>query len=120
MPSRSCCVRQANSDGAVGGKRRVRTRRQTICPVWGPDDPSGSLAPPHASDGVLAAYVSPNPIGVNDFLKLGQIGTETVAQALGGQTKTYESSDPAPQRLSLEAAGKTNPLKSDNSPRRAQ
>src|SRR5271166_601482 len=60
----------------------------------------------YAQDKPLFVYVSPNPIGVNDFLKLGKIGTERVAQELGGQAKTYESSDPATQRQNLEAAGK--------------
>src|SRR5208282_4315512 len=59
-----------------------------------------------AQDKPLFVYVSPNPIGVNDFLKLGKIGTERVAQELGGLAKTYESSDPTTQRQNLEAAGK--------------
>jgi basic membrane protein A len=54
----------------------------------------------------LFVYVSPNPIGVNDFLKLGKIGTERVAKALGADAKTYESSDPTTQRQNLEAAAK--------------
>ena len=54
----------------------------------------------------LYVYVSPNPIGVNDFLKLGKIGTERAAAALGGDAKTYESSDPTTQRQNLEAAAK--------------
>ncbi|HTO80483.1 MAG TPA: BMP family ABC transporter substrate-binding protein, partial [Methylocystis sp.] len=59
-----------------------------------------------ADDKPLFVYVSPNPIGVNDFLKLGKIGTERVAEALGGAAKTYESSDPTTQRQNLEAAAK--------------
>ena len=59
-----------------------------------------------ADEKPLFVYVSPNPIGVNDFLKLGKIGTERVAQALGGVAKTYESSDPTTQRQNLEAAAK--------------
>src|SRR5277367_3627783 len=54
----------------------------------------------------LFVYVSPNPIGVNDFLKLGKVGTERVAKALGADAKTYESSDPTTQRQNLEAAAK--------------
>ena len=54
----------------------------------------------------LFVYVSPNPIGVNDFLKLGKIGTERVAKELGADAKTYESSDPTTQRQNLEAAAK--------------
>jgi basic membrane protein A len=59
-----------------------------------------------ADEKPLFVYVSPNPIGVNDFLKLGKIGTERVAAALGGVAKTYESSDPTTQRQNLEAAAK--------------
>jgi len=60
----------------------------------------------HAADKPLFVYVSPNPIGVNDFLKLGKVGTERAAQAVGGEAKTYESSDPTTQRQNLEAAAK--------------
>ena len=54
----------------------------------------------------LIVYVSPNPIGVNDFLKLGKAGTERVAKALGGEAKIFESNDPTTQRQNLEAAVK--------------
>src|SRR6202035_785899 len=59
-----------------------------------------------ADEKPLFVYVSPNPIGVNDFLKLGKIGTEHVAKALGADAKTYESSDPTTQRQNLEAGAK--------------
>ena len=62
--------------------------------------------PSLADDKPLFVYVSPNPIGVNDFLKLGKVGTERVAKALGGEAKTYESTDPTTQRQNLEAAAK--------------
>jgi basic membrane protein A and related proteins len=60
----------------------------------------------YAANSPLFVYVSPNPIGVNDFLKLGKAGTERVAQELGGQAKTYESTDPTTRRQNLEAAAK--------------
>ena len=53
-----------------------------------------------AQDKPLFVYVSPNPIGVNDFLKLGKVGTEKAAQEFGGQAKTYgelRSYDAAPK-----------------------
>ena len=68
--------------------------------------PCSSPARSLADDKPLFVYVSPNPIGVNDFLKLGKIGTERVAKALGGDAKTYESTDPTTQRQNLEAAAK--------------
>ncbi len=54
----------------------------------------------------LFIYVSPNAIGVNDFLKLGKLGTERVAKELGGEAKTFESTDPITMRQNLEAAAK--------------
>jgi basic membrane protein A len=59
-----------------------------------------------AADKPLFVYVSPGPIGVDDFLKLGKAGTEQVAKELGGEAKTYESTDPTTQRQNLEAAAK--------------
>jgi basic membrane protein A len=54
----------------------------------------------------MIVYVSPNPIGVNDFLKLGKAGTDKVAAELGLEAKTFESTDPTTQRQNLEAAAK--------------
>lgn len=59
-----------------------------------------------AQEKPLIVYVSPNPLGVNDFLKLGKAGTDRVAEALGGESKTFESTDPTTQRQNLEAAAK--------------
>jgi len=64
------------------------------------------VRPGLADEKPLFVYVTPNPIGVNDFLKLGKVGTERVAQALGAEARTYESSDPTTQRQNLEAAAK--------------
>ncbi|MBN9507805.1 MAG: BMP family ABC transporter substrate-binding protein [Alphaproteobacteria bacterium] len=54
----------------------------------------------------LIVYVSPNPIGVNDFLKLGRVGTEAVARTLGAEAKVFESTDPTTQRQNVEAAAR--------------
>ena len=59
-----------------------------------------------ADEKPLFVYVTPNPLGVNDFLKLGKLGTERAAQVLGADAKTYESSDPTTQRQNIEAAAK--------------
>jgi basic membrane protein A len=59
-----------------------------------------------AADKPLFVYVSPGPIGVDEFLKLGKTGTEQVAKELGGEAKTYESTDPTTERQNLEAAAK--------------
>jgi basic membrane protein A len=49
-------------------------------------------------------YITPNPIGVNKFLELGQIGTQRAAAAMGGTSKTFESTDLNTRRDNLEAA----------------
>jgi len=49
-------------------------------------------------------YVSPNPIGVNDFLKLGAEGTQKIAEEMGLDYKIFESSDPTVKLQNLEAA----------------
>ena len=59
-----------------------------------------------ADDKPLIVYVSPNPIGVNDFLKLGKAGTEKIADQLGAAAKVFESTDPTTQRQNLEAAAR--------------
>lgn len=55
-------------------------------------------------DGPSFIYVTPNPIGVNKFLELGQTGTQRAAERLGGTWETYESSDQTTRRANIEAA----------------
>ena len=53
-----------------------------------------------AEDKPLFVYVSPNPIGVNDFLKLGKIGAERVAEGARGRRqdlRKHRSDDAAPE-----------------------
>ncbi|MCC5948926.1 MAG: BMP family ABC transporter substrate-binding protein [Nitriliruptoraceae bacterium] len=58
-----------------------------------------------AADGDLSfIYITPNPIGVNQFLELGQIGTEAAAADLGGTARTFESTDLNSRRANIEAA----------------
>ncbi len=49
-------------------------------------------------------YITPNPIGVNKFLELGQIGTDRAAATLGGTSKTFESTDLNSRQTNLDAA----------------
>jgi len=56
------------------------------------------------ADGPSLIYVTPNPIGVNKFLELGQIGTQRVAENLGGTWKTFESTNDSDRRANIEAA----------------
>ncbi len=57
-----------------------------------------------AGDGPTLIYVTPNPIGVNKFLELGQVGTQRVAEELGGTWKTFESTNDSDRRANVEAA----------------
>jgi len=49
-------------------------------------------------------YITNNPIGVNEFLGLGDKGIKDAAAKFGGTSKTYESTDVASQRANIEAA----------------
>ena len=63
----------------------------------GDDDEAGG-------DGPSLIYVTPNPIGVNKFLELGQVGTQRVAEELDGTWKTFESTNDSDRRANIEAA----------------
>lgn len=52
----------------------------------------------------LYVYVSPDPIGVNAFLKMGQVGTEAAAAKFGAEAKTFESANAAARKENVEAA----------------
>lgn len=56
------------------------------------------------AEGPSLIYVTPNPIGVNKFLELGQIGTQRVAEEMGGTWKTFESTNDSDRRANIEAA----------------
>lgn len=49
-------------------------------------------------------YVTNTPIGINEFLGLGDKGVKDAAAKFGGTSKTYESTDVASQRANIEAA----------------
>lgn len=70
---------------------------------------SSSSTTTAAATGPEFIYISPNPIGVNKFLELGQTGTDRAAQALGGTSKTFESTDLNSRRTNLEAAVAAKP-----------
>jgi basic membrane protein A len=57
-----------------------------------------------APDGPSLIYVTPNPIGVNKFLELGQVGTQRVAEELGGSWRTFESTNDSDRRANIDAA----------------
>lgn len=49
-------------------------------------------------------YVSPNAIGVNQFLQLGKMGIEKAGKQYGATTDTFESDDPTARQPNVEAA----------------
>lgn len=55
-------------------------------------------------DGPTLIYLPPTPIGGNPFLELGLQGTEAAAEASGGTSKMFESTDLNSRRANLEAA----------------
>lgn len=55
-------------------------------------------------EGPSLIYVTPDPIGVNKFLELGQVGAQRVAEELGGTWKTFESTNDSDRRGNIEAA----------------
>jgi len=58
----------------------------------------------HAQDDQLFIYVSPDPIGVNAFLQLGQTGTERAGEMFGAEVQTFESSTAAARLDNVNAA----------------
>lgn len=57
-----------------------------------------------AAEGPYFIYITPNPIGGNEFLEMGEIGTDRAAERLGGRAQTFESTDPSSTRANIEAA----------------
>lgn len=68
-----------------------------------PATPVKSAAAPAESE-ISFVYVSPNPIGVNEFLKLGQIGLEAAGKKWNAKIKTLESTDPTSRQENVQAA----------------
>jgi basic membrane protein A and related proteins len=68
------------------------------------DDGNGDATDDAAGDGPSFVYITPTPIGVNQFLELGQIGTEAAAADLDGSARTFESTDLNSRRANVEAA----------------
>jgi basic membrane protein A len=54
----------------------------------------------------VVVYVSPNPLGVNEYLKGGAAGAQAVAAEMGGTAKVFESVDPITRKRDLDAAAR--------------
>jgi basic membrane protein A len=60
-------------------------------------------------DGPSLVLVTPNPVGVNDFLKLAVTGIEDAASKNNGSQKVYQSTDPASIQQNIVAAVRDKP-----------
>ncbi|GAB1515844.1 BMP family ABC transporter substrate-binding protein [Actinophytocola sp. KF-1] len=60
-------------------------------------------------DGPSLVLVTPNPVGVNDFLKLAVQGIEDAASEHKGSRKVYQSTDPASIQQNVAAAVRDKP-----------
>jgi basic membrane protein A len=54
--------------------------------------------------GPALILVTPEPVGVNEFLKLAVTGVQDAAKAAGGTSKVFESQDPTAVQQQLDAA----------------
>jgi basic membrane protein A len=80
---------------------------QTAAPTQAPAAPAATEASGQAtkSDKPLKfVYVSPSPLGVNEFLIMGQTGLEQAGDKYGAQTKVLESEDPTTREENVRAA----------------
>lgn len=69
------------------------------------DAPAAAEAPAPAAGGEKKFfYITPNPIGVNDFLILGRKGSEEAAAKHGASLKVLESDDPNTRNENVRAA----------------
>lgn len=66
----------------------------------------GLISCANAQSGPAIVLVSPNPLGVNDYLKLGAAGTKQAAEENGGTARVFESVDPITRKRDLGAAAK--------------
>ena len=61
------------------------------------------------ADGPSIVLVTPNPVGVNDFLKLAVTGVEDAAASHKGTQTVYQSTDPASIQQNVAAAVRDEP-----------
>ncbi|ASO20214.1 basic membrane protein A [Actinoalloteichus hoggarensis] len=70
---------------------------------------SSNEAEGDGTGGPSFVLITPNPIGVNDFLRLSVEGVERAAEQHGGTSDVYESSDPASIQQNMAAAVREAP-----------
>ncbi|WTW94006.1 BMP family ABC transporter substrate-binding protein [Streptomycetaceae bacterium NBC_01309] len=79
----------------------------TACNASSKDDDKASNT--GGSGDKSLVLVTPEPVGLNDFLKLAQQGTESAAKKLGGSASTLESKDPTAIQQNVESAVRKKP-----------
>lgn len=94
----------------------MQTRRLSLLAVLllvvaacGDGDDTTETTPAPSEEGPHFIYITPNPIGVNEFLEMGDTGTQRAAEKLGGTWQTFESTDPSSSRANIEAAVDAEP-----------
>lgn len=95
-------ARPARAPRAAAARRPTPARRPIAGLALGALALGAASVAPAADD--YFVYVSPDPIGVNAFLQMGQSGTELAARAAGAEVATYESATAAARRENVEAA----------------
>ncbi len=75
----------------------------TVAPTAVPTQASNPPTSAPTSN-VSFVYVSPNPLGVNDFLKLGKVGLEASGAKWKATTKVLETTDPTSRQEAVQSA----------------
>lgn len=62
-----------------------------------------------SGSGKSIVYITPNPVGSNNFVRLGVEGARKAAEDAGAEFKLYESSDPTSISQNVDAAVRAKP-----------
>lgn len=73
------------------------------------NSPDGGGGSGDGGTGPSLVLVTPNPVGVNDFLRLAVTGVEDAAEEHDGTQKVYQSTDPASIQQNVAAAVRDEP-----------
>src|SRR5690606_474327 len=90
---------------APSGTEEDTSTETTAAPAEGEDE--GAEA--ERGEGPHFIYITPNPIGENEFLQMVHSDTHPAAARLGGSAAPFESADPSSSRANIEAAVQAAP-----------
>ena len=93
-----------DTTGATAATAAPDTTAATAPDTTAATDTTAPAATEPPVEPISLIYVSPNPMGVNNFLILGEVGTKRVAERRGGTWRTFESVDDSTRRANIEAA----------------